>query len=329
MNSFNLTTALYDRLGLYQHPYASLINHSCDYNSIVGFDGDELFIKAIKPIKKDQQIFISYIDATNVYEIRQRELSERYYFECRCFKCEREVSSSNKEGYPPAVLQEEKKAYHTLTTMEAASSEESESPQHQQAITENLITAMQELRQAYTTTTLPITTIITQQPYVSLRDELITSLLSTGSFSKAFLHSAIRYIHIDPIIYPYESHPIRQIHAFTLAKLIIHLSQADTNTNTNPETKLEHSMNTPKLNLNLNLNLNIILLSILYRLMTKQPKSCTVPGFKHLVGVVFRDVSYAFSVYTQVQDMDYLNVEIDREWGKLRDFLGGELERGV
>ena len=63
--------------------------------------------------------------------------------------------------------------------------------------------------------------------------------------------------------------------------------------------------------------------------MTKQPKSCTVPGFKHLVGVVFRDVSYAFSVYTQVQDMDYLNVEIDREWGKLRDFLGGELERGV
>ena len=41
LNSFNFTTPFYDRIGLYLHPYAALINHSCDYNAVIGFDGDK------------------------------------------------------------------------------------------------------------------------------------------------------------------------------------------------------------------------------------------------------------------------------------------------
>src|SRR6185312_12954097 len=66
---------------------------------------------------------------------------------------------------------------------------------------------------------------LTRQPYPSLRDQLLISLLSVNNFSKAFLHAAIRYLRIDPVLFS-PAHPIRHLHAWVLAKLAIYLSQA-------------------------------------------------------------------------------------------------------
>ncbi|KAF9885658.1 hypothetical protein FE257_012640 [Aspergillus nanangensis] len=82
VNAFNLTTPLYDRIGLYLHPYAALINHSCASNAVVGFDGAYLTIKALRPIRQNEQIFISYVDATNPVDRRRTELRDRYFFDC-------------------------------------------------------------------------------------------------------------------------------------------------------------------------------------------------------------------------------------------------------
>lgn len=99
LNSFNLTNALYDRIGLYIHPYAALMNHSCEFNSVVGFDGDVLHVKAIRPIKQNEQIFISYVDATNPSKARRKELSERYYFDCQCAKCGNADTTSREDSF--------------------------------------------------------------------------------------------------------------------------------------------------------------------------------------------------------------------------------------
>ncbi|OJJ31158.1 hypothetical protein ASPWEDRAFT_176257 [Aspergillus wentii DTO 134E9] len=296
MNAFNLTNAQYDRIGLYLHPYAALINHGCDYNSVAGFDGDELFVKAIRPIKKGEQIFISYIDATNPLEYRRGELSERYYFNCQCSKCEKGTDTMEDRFLPTAPSDcSTLDASHrkTLELMESASDPDTEPLK----AVNMLESAMQGLRQ---TGSWPIA----RQPYVSLRDELITSLLSAGRFKSAFIHAAIRCILIDPVIYSHDAHPIRHLHGWALAKLAIHLSQGMEANTDDPYALEAHG-----------LNFNFIIWFILSKLVSQESESCTVPSFKRLVRSAFNDVHKEFTA-NGLDPMDMID-NIRKEWDKL------------
>lgn len=303
MNSFNLTNALYDRIGLYFHPYAALINHSCDYNSVVGFDGDELFVKAIQPIKKGEQIFISYIDTTSHYKIRQKELSERYFFDCQCSKCKQGTDGPEDSFLTPtpkdrSVLEAaEEKAYSLMqsATVETESSQ----------VIDKLESAMHVLHQ---TSEWPIT----RQPYISIRDELITSLLSIGQFNKAFIQAAIRYICVDPVVYRHDAHPIRRVHAWALAKLAIHLSQG-----------VEDNPHDSDALQNAQFNFSFIVWSILYRLVSTELESCTVPSFKRLVRSAFHEVHTVFT--SNGVDPNDMKDEVKREWKKLDGIISAEL----
>ncbi|KAF7115663.1 hypothetical protein CNMCM5793_002903 [Aspergillus hiratsukae] len=210
LNSYNFHSPLADRLGFYLHPYAALVNHSCDYNSVAGSDGDALYIKALRPIQKGEEIFVSYIDATNPYRIRQKELSERYYFKCRCAKCEKRTSTREDRfiGQP-----------HDLSALQDAESAAMDvlnrigSPQLTPSEAAAAIKpAMKDLQK---TSAWPIT----RQPMVALRDELITCLLSEDEPYEAFVHAAIRFRLVDPIVYPEPGHPTRQMHAWVFAML--------------------------------------------------------------------------------------------------------------
>jgi hypothetical protein len=64
-------------------------NHSCDPNAYIIMDGAEVNVRSLKPIKKDDEIFISYIDTTNPYSRRQHELKQRWFFTCKCAKCQK------------------------------------------------------------------------------------------------------------------------------------------------------------------------------------------------------------------------------------------------
>ena len=277
------------------HPYAALINHSCDYNSVVGCDGDELFAKAVRPIKKGEQILISYVDASSPYSVRQKELSKRYFFDCQCSKCSKGTdtpedrfltTSSNGSVLKTA----ERKAHSLLESASGPNSEPAESVR-------KLESAMQVLHE---TSAWPVT----RQPYISLRDELIASLLSAGRFKTAFAHAAIRYTRIDPIVYPYDSHPIRHIHAWTLAKLAIHLSQG---IEQNPDDTIALEP--------FGLNFGLIIWSVLNELVKGEPESCTVPRFKRMVKMALFEVHQEF-VANGLEPTNMKDV-IDREWEKV------------
>ncbi|KAJ1272913.1 hypothetical protein BS78_06G239400 [Paspalum vaginatum] len=74
-------------------PLQSCMNHSCCPNA-KAFKRDEdkdghAVIIALKPISKDEEITISYIDEDLPYEERQAQLAD-YGFTCTCLKCQEE-----------------------------------------------------------------------------------------------------------------------------------------------------------------------------------------------------------------------------------------------
>lgn len=87
INSITLVTPTFDPIGIVFDPVASLINHSCDPNSVMTFDGRTLSVRTLKAIATDEELTISYIDNTNPTHKRQDELMERYFFKCECTRC--------------------------------------------------------------------------------------------------------------------------------------------------------------------------------------------------------------------------------------------------
>lgn len=74
-------------------PLQSCMNHSCRPNA-KAFKRDEdkdghAVIIALRPISKDEEITIAYIDEDLPYEERQAQLAD-YGFTCTCLKCQEE-----------------------------------------------------------------------------------------------------------------------------------------------------------------------------------------------------------------------------------------------
>ncbi|THC98423.1 hypothetical protein EYZ11_002082 [Aspergillus tanneri] len=297
VNSFNLVTPLHDRIGLYLDPGAAFINHSCDYNSVVGFDGDELFVKAIRTIQKDEQIFISYIDSTNPCDIRQAELRERYFFDCRCPKCEPGEDPADLLPDPSTIETAERNPIDITVT-------ENSDPSKTVSQVES---AMQTLRQTYSWP-------LTRQPLITLRDELITALLSTGKFNSAFIQAAIRHTRVDPIVYPLDAHPLRNIHAWTLAKQAIHLSQEMDPDPVGTISLYKYDM-----------NFSLIIWSILNDLVNRESQSCTVPSFKKIVRSAYDEVNQEFLV--NGLDPNHMREEIKKEWEKMDRLVSLALDK--
>ncbi|RAH53145.1 SET and MYND domain protein [Aspergillus piperis CBS 112811] len=295
LNSFNLTNAVYDRLGVYLHPYAAIFNHSCDHNAAVSFDGPNLHIKAIRPIQKDEQIFITYIDVTDPYPIRQHNLQSRYYFTCHCSKCTSEAASPTATTLHPAQ-QEAYDIIQSLSTLE-------ENP------TQSILKALTTLR----TTSIPATT----QPSISLLDELITSLLAQQKYKSAFAYAAARYRVVDPVVYPLKGHPIRLLHAWVLARLAIHLSQGVEVESTAAAAAAAAAGEEVALE-KYEVNFNLIIWSVLAALVGMEGTGGTGPGFWRLVKREFRAVRGEFvAAGWDPRGSRELEREIGREWGKV------------
>ncbi|PWY74583.1 SET and MYND domain protein [Aspergillus sclerotioniger CBS 115572] len=297
LNSFNLTNALYDRIGVYLHPYAAIINHSCNYNSVVNFDGPNLQIKALHPIPKDSQIFISYIDTTNLYSRRQSDLQDRYYFTCHCSKCSKEATTAATTTLLTPIQQ---KAYTLLSSIPDLPATEA---------TQSLLSTITLLQTSGEKSTT--------QPSISLRDELIATLISGGKFKSAFAHAALRYLRVDPVVYPSQAHPIRQVHAWALAKLAIHLSQGVKQMVVIDEGVEEIALEQYEV------NFSLIIWSVLGMLVGAEDKAGTGPGFKRLVRRAFEEVNGEF--LAGGLDPRRMGEGIKGEWGKVDRLVDGVL----
>ncbi|KAL4998059.1 hypothetical protein BDV10DRAFT_78876 [Aspergillus recurvatus] len=288
LNSFNLTND--DDIGIYLHPYASLINHSCDYNAVVGFDGSEFFVKAIRPIAKGEQIFISYIDTTYPTRTRQKELRERYFFTCKCAKCscEEEPEPTGEAGAAA------KEAYALLEKSRSSSNFIDE--QKLVTVTKSLLS--QDLPK-------------TKQPFVSILDEKIVSDIATGKIDQAFFNSALRVSRIDPHVYPYEAHPLRASHALTLAKLAFYSYQSSCQLSDSEKNRLgvEGPQKASQL------NFGLLAWALFSDLVAKEGEYCTVPGFRERVRNGFAEVEKW--LMSQGRDPIRMEKEIKRERRKL------------
>ncbi|KAG1466671.1 hypothetical protein G6F56_004642 [Rhizopus delemar] len=81
-------------LGLF--PLGALFfNHSCNPNTaFVGLPNGKLAFRTIRPVKKDEELVVSYIDIYSDRDERRRELLATKHFWCKCKRCAGPVEKS-------------------------------------------------------------------------------------------------------------------------------------------------------------------------------------------------------------------------------------------
>ena len=72
-------------MGLY--PVLALCNHSCWPNCAVMFEGRVASLRALRPIRKGEELSISYIELALPTSERRRMLQDGYCFHCQCSRC--------------------------------------------------------------------------------------------------------------------------------------------------------------------------------------------------------------------------------------------------
>ncbi|MEQ2199409.1 hypothetical protein XENOCAPTIV_025592 [Xenoophorus captivus] len=77
-------------LGLF--PNLSLINHDCWPNCTVALNHGKIELRALGKISEGEELTISYVDFLNVSADRQKQLKERFHFDCSCDHCSQHIS---------------------------------------------------------------------------------------------------------------------------------------------------------------------------------------------------------------------------------------------
>jgi hypothetical protein len=91
-NGQTMTQVDLNPIGLFIDPRYACINHSCDPNAIAVFSTRTMRLIAQKSLKKDEEIFINYVDVQLPIHVRQLELKDSYFFTCDCSRCRLGVS---------------------------------------------------------------------------------------------------------------------------------------------------------------------------------------------------------------------------------------------
>lgn len=93
INSFNILDDEMNSIGTGIYLAASVMDHNCRPNALATFDGTTIQIRLLEDYtNKDgevdiSKIFISYIDLMDPTDVRRRQLSSQYYFDCNCQRC--------------------------------------------------------------------------------------------------------------------------------------------------------------------------------------------------------------------------------------------------
>ncbi|KAF1842697.1 SET domain-containing protein [Cucurbitaria berberidis CBS 394.84] len=244
-NSLTLITPTLDPLGIILDPILGHINHSCDPNSFVIMDGAEISIRTLKPIKRDEEIYISYIDTTNPYYRRQSELQARWFFRCKCTKCQKgatldedqwalEPKALSKKVQDEADAVAEHEAYAQdpanyvgetkdeikVATIQGKAFAAYEEVQRIGDAEQALQAIESAMRFCHESGLWPVY----RQPHAALRDDIILNLLSIGDYPTAWAHCAKRYKYILPKLYPIYFHPIRVVQTWQMAMLAAYLA---------------------------------------------------------------------------------------------------------
>eukprot|EP01126_Amoeba_proteus_P002326 TRINITY_DN1072_c0_g2_i14.p1 TRINITY_DN1072_c0_g2~~TRINITY_DN1072_c0_g2_i14.p1 ORF type:complete len:269 (-),score=39.22 TRINITY_DN1072_c0_g2_i14:397-1203(-) len=86
-NNYNIYDSSMETVAIGLYPILSLINHSCDPNSVPIFEGRSVKLVCIRPIQPGDEITISYIETAAPTHVRIAELQSNFFFTCTCPKC--------------------------------------------------------------------------------------------------------------------------------------------------------------------------------------------------------------------------------------------------
>ncbi|KAL2070914.1 hypothetical protein VTL71DRAFT_13940 [Oculimacula yallundae] len=246
-NAFRITLPDNTPVGLCFSPTLARANHSCDPNAFIVFDSRTISLRALRPIKKDEQIFISYIDPTEEITLRQSRLKERYFFTCKCTRCvgnenayEYFIRSQEEEGravemeilYPQeellktaercqtAIKQTPALASTTHTSQVSSLLEQrnaSIQQSHQTRIT-HLFSSIQSLSSLTDSKTFAL------QPYPEIIHEIYLAYIDMQAFTPALITLLFLLFNCDVFIYLQPHHPVPVVRLYTIAKLLKHLA---------------------------------------------------------------------------------------------------------
>jgi len=62
----------------------AMINHSCDPNAFLYFEGNEARVRSLRKIPAGEEILISYVDPSMSVFRRREKLRDEHFFECGC-----------------------------------------------------------------------------------------------------------------------------------------------------------------------------------------------------------------------------------------------------
>lgn len=227
VNSFTLTSPTFDPIGLVFHPKSALFNHSCEPNAFVRFDISpksetgkfppygSISVHTLRPVSKDEELTISYIDTTSPRAKRRQELKERYFFDCSCSLCS-QGSIPVLDGYElGGVPSDRKRPQLDKELLKVQNSAEQylewvkASPGMEHEHVAGIKDAMRQLSDTHSWG-------LHRYPWPQLRKLLFLGLLNLGKFDAAFLQCAILLTKVYPLTITEKHHPVRLVEMWTL-----------------------------------------------------------------------------------------------------------------
>ncbi|MCJ1306783.1 hypothetical protein MMC25_000426 [Agyrium rufum] len=216
-NTLTLTTPVYTPLGLYLSPLLSTCNHSCRPNAVISYSESYASLRALMPIAKDDEIYISYCDITHLTSTRRPELLSRYFFNCQCPECSANMTLGNLDtppNLPPSLSTQD------LSDLEARGAEALIDYRTRKQTSRS--EAISSLR-AGMALFKPLQSFfpLYRQPYALLRSELVVALIETQDHAGALGHTLVKHFLIDPVHLQQPFHPLRVVHMYVLWKLLV------------------------------------------------------------------------------------------------------------
>ncbi|CAI6331507.1 unnamed protein product [Periconia digitata] len=261
-NSLTLMTPSFDPLGIMVDATLCYINHSCDPNAYIVMDGSQVQLRTLRAVKKDEELFISYVDPSNPSARRRSELKQRWFFTCACAKCESGPTQQEDaflvddpasapqpcKDYADSLLERGKNSSSPSSSSSSVDEDDDDEANFLGPTLDarRLAALQREFFTAYTnqqsTPSAPHALAIAQnalatarsssiwpehrQPLPALRDDLIVNLLATHQYAQAFVQCAIRYRYITPVLFPEPHHPLRVVQMWQMGMLALYLASS-------------------------------------------------------------------------------------------------------
>ncbi|KAI9650985.1 hypothetical protein NHQ30_001022 [Ciborinia camelliae] len=247
-------------IGLCLDPLLARANHRCHPNAAISFNGKRATLRALSPIAKGEQVFISYIDETQRQEVRQAALSETWFFKCLCVRCTVFQSTySDFVAYPSIPTPRFDKLVPFQKTYNFAKSRVAEEDpetttrlfsllhvlRHVEVTVPNAHKTHQDIdrRLGFLKNSLGnlndfiLLLRYAQQPLPMVLNEICHIYLEKAEYISALIILIFLIHHADPINYPSPYHPQRVTRLLALQRLLKFLASYD------PDILKEFAMN--------------------------------------------------------------------------------------